>query len=109
MHAISMVLTWLLVVVFAGAAIVHFIGPENVREAYQRWNYPIQYRFAVASINLLAAIFLAGSHHILGAVLAFSVLFVAIVTLLDHREYGRALPRFAVLSALWLQVLTASG
>jgi len=109
MHAISTVLTWLLVGVFAGAAVVHLIGPQKVREAYQRWDYPIQYRFVVASINLLAAIFLAGSHHILGAVLAFSVLFIAIVTLLDHREYGRALSRFVVLSALWLQVLTASA
>ncbi len=109
MHEISIVLNWLLVAIFTGAGIVHLIGPQRLRDAYERFNYPIQYRFAVGVLNLSAAFFLMGSHRLLGVTLAFILLFFAIVTLLDHAEYGRALTRFGVLSALWLQVLTASA
>jgi hypothetical protein len=43
-----------------------------------------------------------------GAVLGAIVLFIAIVILLDHREYARAAMRFGVLAALWFQVLSSA-
>jgi len=109
MHEISIVLNWLLVAVFAGAGMAHLSGPKRLRDAYERFNYPIAYRFAVGLMNLSAALLLASPYRLLGVALAFILLFFAIVTLLDHKEYGRALSRFGVLSALWLQVLTASA
>jgi len=36
------------------------------------------------------------------------VLFLLIVTLLDHREYAGALSRFGLLGALWVRVLTGA-
>jgi hypothetical protein len=109
MHVLSIALNWLLVAIFAGAGIMHLRGPKTLRDAYERFNYPIAYRFAVGFLNLSAAFFLAGPLRMFGVVLAFILLFFAIVTLLDHKEYGRALSRFGVLGALWLQVLAASA
>jgi len=37
------------------------------------------------------------------------LLFLLIVTLLDHREYGGALSRFGLLGALWVSVLAGAS
>jgi hypothetical protein len=100
-------LTWLLMVALLGAGLLTLIGRKKLRETYARWNYPEGYRYATGVIYIAAAILLAGpTYRMLGVGLASMVLFLLIVTLLDHREYAGALSRFGLLGALWVRVLT---
>jgi len=105
----NLLLTSFLVAMFSGAAFVHLWGPQKLRETYARWGYPDAYRYAAAFLNLAAALLLAHPlYRMTGAAIGALVLFVGIVMLLDHREYGRAASRFAVLAALWFQVITST-
>ncbi len=110
MQEISADLTWMLVAVFTAAGILHVIAPKYLRQAYERGDHPVWYRVLIGFINLLTAYLLSDpSYRMMGAALAAMVLFLAIVMLLDRRAYGPALSGFGVLSALWLQVLTATA
>jgi hypothetical protein len=102
-------LTWLLMAALVGAGLLAFIGGKTVRETYARWNYPDSYRYATGFVYIGAAILLAvPTYRMLGIALASMMLFLLIVTLLDHREYGGALSRFGLLGALWVRVLTGA-
>jgi len=102
-------LTSFLVAVFSGAAFVHLWGPKTLRAAYARWGYTSKHRYAAALANFVAALLLAyPTTQMAGAVLGALMLFVAIVTLLDHSEYIRAALRLGVLAALWFQVLSSA-
>jgi len=110
LHELSADLTWMLVAVFTAAGIVHVIPPKNLRQAYERADYPGWYRILVGYINLLTAFLLADPpYRMAGAALAAMVLFLAIVMLLDRRAYVPALSGFGLLGVLWLQILTASA
>ena len=111
MHEIvfSTWLTWLLMAALIGAGLLTLVGRNNSRETYARWNYPEGYRYATGVIYIAAAILLAGpTFRMVGVGLAAILLFVLIVTLLDHREYAGALSRFGLLGALWVRVLTGA-
>ena len=90
MHEIvfSTWLTWLLMAAFLGAGLLNLIGRKQLRETYARWNYPENYRYATGVIYIGAAILLAGPYRMLGLALAAMLLFLLIVTLLDHREFA---------------------
>jgi len=102
-------LTWLLIAAFLGAGLLNLIGRKQLRETYTRCQYPAGYRYAAGIIYIGAAILLAGPYRILGLALAAVLLFLLIVTLLDHREYGGALSRFGLLGALWVSVLAGAS
>ena len=86
------------------------IGRKNLRETYARWNYPESYRYATGIVYIAAAMLLAvPTYRMLGVALASMLLFVLIVTLLDHRQYAGALSRFGLLSALWVSVLAGAA
>jgi len=102
-------LTWLLIAAFLGAGLLNLIGRKQLRETYTRCQYPAGYRYAAGIIYIGAAILLAGPYRILGLALAAVLLFLLIVSLLDHREYGGALSRFGLLGALWVSVLAGAS
>jgi hypothetical protein len=105
----STLLTWLLIAAFLGAGFLNFIGRRQLREIYARCQYPTCYRYAAGTIYIGAAILLAGPYRMLGLTLAAVLLFLLIVTLLDHREYAGALSRFGLLGALWVSVLAGAA
>ncbi len=102
-------LTWLLMAAFLGAGMLNLIGRKQVREIYARCQYPAGYRYGAGIIYIGAAILIAGPYRMLGLAVAAVLLFLLIVTLLDHREYGSALSRVGVLSALWVSVLAGAA
>ena len=105
----STLLTWLLIAAFLGAGLMNLIGRRQLREIYARCQYPTGYRYAVGIVYIGAAILLLGPYRMLGLALAAALLFLLIVTLLDHREYGSALSRVGLLGALWVSVMTGAA
>jgi DoxX-like protein len=102
-------LTWLLVAALLGAGLLTLIGRKNWRETYARWSYPEGYRYATGIIYVGAAILIAGpTFRMLGVGLASMMLFLFIVTLIDHQKYIAALSRLGLLGALWVRVLTGA-
>ena len=91
-----------------GSRIAHSHRSKEFARTYARWSYPEGYRYATGVIYIAAAILLAGPYRMLGLALAAMLLFLLIVTLLDHREYAGALSRFGLLGALWVRVLTGA-
>jgi hypothetical protein len=87
--------------VFAASGIVHLSGAGFVRRAYARWHFPPKFYRVTGLLNLLAAIFLMMPvTRIWGAALAAFVTFVAVVTLLNNRQYAYSLPAMLLLAAL---------
>jgi hypothetical protein len=110
MTAISapVLISWTLASVFALSGLVHVVMPTFVREAYARWNFPRGFHWVTATLELLAAGFLAVSAtRIWGVAVAAVVLFTAVVTLLNHRQYLYAVPGIVLLAALPPALLAA--
>ena len=86
---------------FGAAALIHLIGPAFVIRAYQRWEFPPKFYRVTGLAELLASAFLAiAITRIWGIVLAGLITFVGEITLLNHRQYGWAIPGILVLMAL---------
>ena len=108
--AFSTWLTWLLMAALAGSGFLTLIGGKILRDTYAHWNYPESYRYVAGIVYIAAAILLAApAYRLLGVALASMLLFVLIVTLLDHRQYAGALSRFGLLGALWVSVLVGAA
>jgi hypothetical protein len=102
-------LTWVLIAAFLGAGLFNLIGRRQLRAIYARCQYPTGYRYAAGIVYIGAAILLTGPYRILGLALAGVLLFLMIVTLLDHREYGSAISRVGLLGALWVSVMAGAA
>jgi hypothetical protein len=99
-----------LVATFALFGLVQLAGPRFVREAYARWEYPRGYYYLTGMLELLAATLLAlPGTRILGAILAGSILFGAIITLLENHEYLHALPAIVLLVGTILAAALIAG
>ena len=95
---------------FALSGLVQLAGPRFVRDAYARWEYPSGYYRITGTLELLAATLLAGpTTRVRGAILAGIVMFGAVVTLLDHREYLHAVPAMALFVAAALTAILIAG
>ncbi|HEY2444792.1 MAG TPA: DoxX family protein [Rhizomicrobium sp.] len=98
---LSSLIAMAIAVMFGVSAFVHLLGPDFIRDAYRRWNFPPMFHRVTGILELLAAIFLAlPATRIWGVALAALVTFVAVVTLLNNRQYAWTLPGFLVLAAL---------
>lgn len=92
---------WSVALVLALSAIVHLAGLKSLRAAYAEWEYPRSFHRVVGVSNLVAAMFLATPEtRIWGVVLAAVILFLAVVTLLNHRRYYWAVPGMLLMAAL---------
>jgi hypothetical protein len=105
----STVLTWLLIAALLGAGVLSLIGRRQLCAIYTRCQYPSSYRYAAGIVYIGAAILLAGPYRVFGLGLAGVLLFLMIVTLIDHREYGSAISRAGLLGALWVSVIAGAA
>ena len=92
---------WVLAGVFAASAFLHLLAPGFIRRAYEAWGFPPKFYRVTAMVELLAAAFLANPlTRIWGVALAALIMFVAIVKLLEGRQYAYTIPGIMVLIAL---------
>ncbi len=91
----------LLSAIFAVSGLVHLSGAGFVHRAYERWQFPPKFYRVTGIVNIVAAAFLATPlTRIWGAVLAAMVIFFAVVTLLNNRQYAYSVPGMLLLFAL---------
>jgi hypothetical protein len=103
------IVAWSVAGIFALAALVNLAGPRILLEAYARWGYPRGFHRITGAVEMAAAVFLAMPQtRIWGVAVAGVVLFVAVVTLLNHRQYLYALPGIVLLAALPPTLLAAT-
>jgi hypothetical protein len=94
-------IAWVIAGVFAASALVHLAAPGFIRRAYELWGFPPKFYRVTGVIELFVAAFLAFPiTRIWGVALAALIMFVAIVKLLDSRQYAYTIPGIAVLIAL---------
>ena len=80
---------------------MHIAAPRVLRHAYGRWEFPRGFYYVAGIAQLFAALFLAEPRpRIWGGILAAMILFVTIVSLLNHRKYPYAVPAILVMLAL---------
>jgi hypothetical protein len=86
---------------FAGAGLLHMAAPHGLRMAYRRWQFARGFYYVVGTAQLFAALFLAiPQTRIWGGFLAGTILFITVVSLLNHRKYFHAAPAILILAAL---------
>lgn len=91
----------ILAILFAGVGVLHMASPQGVRMAYRRWQFARGFQYVVGTALLLAALFLAiPQTRIWGGFLAGAILFMTVVSLLNHRKYLHAAPAILVLLSL---------
>ena len=94
-------LALLLTLLFGLGAMLNLAGPALVLRLYRRSEYPRGFHYVVGLIQGLTALFLAVPQtRIWGGILGAMVLFVAIVSLLNHRKYVYAVPAIVLMLAL---------
>jgi hypothetical protein len=86
---------------FGAASLLHLAAPRFLREAYRRWDFARGFYYVAGIAQAFAALFLAVPEtRIWGSVLGAMILFVATVSLLNHRKYAYAVPAILVMVAL---------
>jgi hypothetical protein len=106
----SVAVAWAIAGMFAASALLHLAGPRFVREAYERWNFPRHFHRVTGLIELLTAAFLANPlTRLWGIALAGLTMFVAVATLLNHRQYAYTVPGILVLLLLIPASLSAAA
>ncbi|MBS0275066.1 MAG: DoxX family protein [Proteobacteria bacterium] len=106
----STFIAWVLAALFAVSALVHLAGLRFIREAYERWNFAPKFYRVTGGIELLAAAFLANPiTRIWGIALAALTMFVAVVTLLNNKQYAYTVPGILVMIALIPASLSAAA
>jgi hypothetical protein len=90
-----------LATLFGLSALVNLAAPGFVRRAYQRWDFPRGFYYVVGIAQGLTALFLGVEQtRIWGGVLGAMILFVTVISLLNHRKYAYAVPAILVMVAL---------
>ena len=108
-HFISTFIALAIAAMFAVSALVHLAGPRFIREAYERWNFPRKFYRVTGIVELLAAAFLANPiTRLWGVTLAALTMFVAVVTLLNNKQYAYTVPGILVMVALIPASLSAA-
>jgi hypothetical protein len=96
-NAIAQFLAGLFLLV--GAA--HLIGPRALRVGYRSWHFARSFRHVAGFAQLFAALLLAVPQtRIWGGALAATILFAAVVSLLNHGKYLYAVPAILVMVAI---------
>jgi hypothetical protein len=99
--AIFTLIAWIIAGVFISSAFLHMIAPPFIRNAYERLGFPPKFYRVTALANFLAAAFLSDPiTRLWGVALAAFIMFIAIVKLLDNRQYAYTIPGIVLLIAL---------
>lgn len=87
--------------IFALAGVVNLVAPRMLKDAYARWRFPKGFHRVTGALELMAALFLSVPIlRVWGVALAAIITFVAVVTLLNHRQYAYAIPGMVLMAAL---------
>ena len=98
---ISNIVASILAGLFLLLGAVHIIGPRGLRAVYRRWQFASSFRYVAGAVQLLAALFLAiPQTRLWGGALAATVLFTAVVSLLNHGKYLYAIPAILIMIAV---------
>ena len=90
-----------LATLFGLVVVLHLAAPRFLRSAYRRWQFAPGFYYVVGIAQSLAALFLiVPQTRIWGGILAAMILFVAVVSLLNHRKYLYAVPAILIMIAL---------
>src|ERR1051325_6411307 len=90
-----------LAVVFGAIGLTHLLGPRFLREAFEKWEYGTGLRLVTGAFEIAAALMLAYPElRAWGIALAALIMFAAVVTLLNHKQYLWAIPSIALMAAL---------
>jgi hypothetical protein len=90
-----------LAALFGVAGALHLAAPPPLRRAYRRWQFAPGFYYVAGIAQALAALFLiVPQTRIWGCILAAMILFVAVVSLLNHRKYLYAVPAILIMIAL---------
>ena len=101
LSAIADVIALSLTGLFGLAALVHLIAPRLLVQAYRAWQYPRAFHYVTGSALALAAVFLAVPQtRIWGVILGAAILFVTVVSLLNHGKFYYATPAMILMAAL---------
>ncbi|HEX4533962.1 MAG TPA: DoxX family protein [Rhizomicrobium sp.] len=99
--AIPAFIAWTIASLFAASGLVQLAGPAFVQRAYARWKFPPKFYRVTGGLELLAALFLASPiTRIWGVAIAAIVTFMAVVTLLNHRQYAYTVPGILLMIGL---------
>jgi len=92
---------WGLAAVFGIIGCIHLAGPRFLREAFERWNYGSRMRMITGLLEIGTALMLADPElRIWGIGLAALIMFAAVITLLNHRQYLCAVSSVVLMAAL---------
>ena len=101
MSEIGNVLAQVLAVLFGASALLNLAAPGFVRHFYQRWDFPRGFYYVVGIAQAFTALFLVVEQtRIWGGFLGAMILFVTVISLLNHRKYAYAVPAILVMIAL---------
>jgi hypothetical protein len=86
---------------FGLAGLINLSGNTHVRAVYRLWRYPHNFHHVVGIAELTAALFMiVPETRVWGIAASGMIVFVAIVTLLHHRQYLWSLPALLLLVSL---------
>ena len=101
MSEIANLIALALAAFFALAAMLNLAAPGFVRRVYQRWAFARGFYYVVGLAQALTAVFLiVPETRIWGGILGAMILFVTVVSLLNHRKYLYAVPAILLMVAL---------
>jgi uncharacterized membrane protein len=101
MSEIGNLIALTLAVLFGAGALLNLAAPGFVRRSYRRWDYPRGFYYVVGFAQGLTALFLGVEQtRIWGGILGAMILFVTVISLLNHRKYAYAVPAILVMVAL---------
>ena len=87
------VLPMALAAFFVVGSLSNIVAPGSIYQEYLKWGYPHWFHFVTGSLELTAAILLfRAPSRLLGAALGCSVMLAAFATVINHGEYGHAVP-----------------
>jgi hypothetical protein len=87
--------------IFALVGLIHLSSIRHLRAIYRLWHYPHHFYRFVGVTEVMAALFLiVPETRIWGIVAGGMISFVAVVTLLHHRQYFWSLPVMLLLVSL---------
>jgi hypothetical protein len=90
-----------LAALFAVSGLLHVAALPAIRDGYRRWQFARGFHHVAGIAQLFAALFLAVPQlRIWGGILAATILFVAVTSLLNHRRYLYAVPAILLMVAI---------
>jgi len=87
--------------IFGLTGLINLSGGAHVRAVYRLWHYPHHFYRIVGLVELMAVLFLVMPQtRVWGVAVAGMIAFIAVVTLLHHRQYLWSLPAMLLLVGL---------